>query len=280
MHHGIVMFPTDKAIQPVELARAVEDRGFDSLWFPEHSHIPVSRKTPWGGQENAPPLPEMYWRTHDQFIALAAAAAATATLKLGTGITLVAQRDPIWLAKQVASLDVISGGRFQFGVGYGWNVEEAENHGINFKKRYRIVDEILTAMKLIWTQEEPEFHGEFVDFDPLWAWPKPLQQPHPPIVFGTGTGPLGVAAVVKHATGWMPLRLSGSYADEIKTMHRALEDAGRDPAELELTLFYAKSEPGFLEELEGLGVHRAVFSVPAEGAEVVIPKLDELAALA
>ncbi len=279
MKHGVVIFPTDKAIQPVELALAAEDRGFESLWFPEHSHIPVSRRTPWGGREGAPDLPEEYWRLHDQFVALSAAAAATSTIKLGTGITLVAQRDPFWLAKQVASLDVISGGRFMFGVGFGWNVEEAEDHGINFKKRHRIVDEMLAAMKLIWTEDEPEFHGEFVDFDPLWAWPKPVQKPYPPIVIGTGTGPLGTKAVVAHADGWMPLRLSRTYAEEIATMRKAFTEAGRDPDELEITIFYAKPDSELLAEFRNLGVARAIFSLPPAGRDVVIPKLDELARL-
>jgi len=279
MKHGVVMFPTDTAIQPVELAQVAEDRGFESLWFPEHSHIPTSRKTPWGGRPDAPDLPEQYWRTHDQFVALAAAAAATTSIRLGTGITLVAQRDPFWLAKQVASLDVISQGRFIFGVGFGWNVEEAENHGINFKKRHRIVDEMLTAMKLIWTEDEPEFHGEFVNFDPVWAWPKPMQKPHPPIVFGTGTGPLGTKAVVAHADGWMPLRLSRSYEEEIAAMRSAFRAAGRDADELEITIFYAKPDRNILDEFRNLGVARAIFSLPAAGPEVVIPKLDELARL-
>ncbi len=279
MKHGVVIFPTDKAIQPVELAQAAEDRGFESLWFPEHSHIPASRRTPWGGRKDADDLPEEYWRLHDQFVALSAAAAVTSTIRLGTGITLVAQRDPFWLAKQVASLDVISNGRFIFGVGFGWNVEEAEDHGINFKKRHRIVDEMLSAMKLIWTEDEPEFHGEFVDFDRLWAWPKPVQQPHPPIVFGTGTGPLGTKAVIAHADGWMPLRLSRSYEEEIAAMRKALAAAGRDPEELEITIFYAKPDEDLLSEFRKLGVARVIFSLPPAGREVVIPKLDELARL-
>lgn len=279
MHHGVVIFPTDTAIQPVELGVACEERGFESLWFPEHSHIPTSRRTPWGGRQDAPPLPEEYWRTHDQFVALAAVAAATSSLRLGTGITLVAQRDPIWLAKQVASLDVISNGRVLFGVGFGWNVEEAEHHGVEWKKRHRIVDEKLQAMKRIWSEDEAEFHGEFVDFDPIWSWPKPVQNPHPPIVFGTGTGPLGTAAVVAHADGWMPLRLGQGYAESIGKMRQAFESAGRDPAELEISIFYARPDPESLDELEELGVARAVFSLPPAPATEVIPKLDELTLL-
>ncbi|MBD3646070.1 MAG: TIGR03619 family F420-dependent LLM class oxidoreductase, partial [Pseudomonadales bacterium] len=163
---GVSIFPTDQTIQPVELARAVEERGFDSLFFPEHTHIPTSRKSPWpaGGD-----LPEFYWRTHDPFVALSAAAAATSRIKLGTGICLVIERDPIILAKECASLDVISNGRFILGIGAGWNAEEMENHGASYKHRWKIVREKILAMKEIWTKDEPEFHGDFVDFDPLWS---------------------------------------------------------------------------------------------------------------
>src|SRR4051812_28519058 len=175
MRLGLLMFPTDRGMQPTELAREAEDRGFDSLWFPEHSHIPVSRRTPWGGREGAPPLPEEYRRTHDQFVALGAAAAVTTTLRLGTGITLVAQRDPVWLAKEVASLDFISGGRFLFGIGYGWNHEEMAAHGVDVAHRRAVVRDRILACKALWTQDEAEFHGKYVDFEPSWAWPKPVQ---------------------------------------------------------------------------------------------------------
>lgn len=279
MKYGVVMFPTDKAIQPVDLAVAAEERGFESLWFPEHSHIPVSRQTPWGGVPDADPLPEEYWRTHDQYLALAAASAATTTIRLGTGITLVAQRDPLWLAKQVASLDVLSGGRFIFGVGFGWNVEEAANHGVVFKTRHRRVNEMIEAMKLIWTEDEPEYHGEFVDFDPIWSWPKPVQKPHPPIVFGTGSGPLSTQAIIAHADGWMPLRLSATYAEEIAKMRKALDEAGRDPDELEVSIFYARPKPDFLAEMEEIGAARVIFRLRPEPADLVIPRLDELAEL-
>ncbi|HVA80578.1 MAG TPA: LLM class F420-dependent oxidoreductase, partial [Candidatus Binataceae bacterium] len=169
---GISMFPTDYAIQPVELALAAEARGFESLWFPEHTHIPASRKTPFpGGIE----LPKDYSHTHDPFVALGAAAAVTKKLRLGTGVCLVIERDPIVLAKEIASLDLISGGRVELGIGAGWNVEEMENHGAQFKKRWKIVREKILAMRQIWTQEAAEFHGEFVNFDPIWMFPKPVQ---------------------------------------------------------------------------------------------------------
>ena len=175
MHIGIFMFPTDKSIQPAALARACEERGFESLWFPEHSHIPTSRETPWGGRPELGPLPEEYWRTHDQFVALAAAAAVTEKLRFGTGITLVAQRDPIWLAKEVASLDMISGGRFELGIGYGWCVEEMRNHKLDYKKRREILREYILLMKELWTRDEASFEGEFVKFERSWAWPKPTR---------------------------------------------------------------------------------------------------------
>ena len=171
MDIGVIIFPTDKAIQPMELAKECEDRGFESLWFPEHSHIPTSRETPWGGNPNLGPLPEMYWRTHDQFVALAAAAAVTKKLRLGTGITLVAQRDPIWLAKEVASLDMLSGGRLEFGIGYGWCVEEMRNHGLDYKKRRGILRDNILLMKELWTQDEASYSGGKIDFEKSWSSP-------------------------------------------------------------------------------------------------------------
>jgi probable F420-dependent oxidoreductase len=205
MRIGVLMFPTDLGIQPVELAREAEGRGFDSLWFPEHSHIPVSRRTPWGGREGAPPLPEEYWRTHDQFVALTAAAVATTALRLGTGITLVAQRDPLWLAKEVASLDVVSGGRLLFGIGYGWNHEEMESHGTDIAHRRAVVREKILACKALWTQEEAEFHGTYVNLEPSWAWPKPVQFPHPPIYIGASPTDLHFRHIVEYGDVWMPI---------------------------------------------------------------------------
>ena len=220
MHLGVLIFPTDTTLQPVELARAVEERGFESLWFPEHSHIPVSRVTPWGGRAGAPPLPEHYSRSHDQFVALAAAAAVTTTLKLATGITLVAQRDPLWLAKEVASLDVISGGRVLFGIGYGWNKEEMANHGLRYTDRRAIVRENVLAMKELWTKDEAEFHGEFVDFEPSWSWPKPVQQPHPPVILGGDAGPKTMRDIVEFCDGWMPIAGRHSFRDKAADLRR------------------------------------------------------------
>ena len=185
MKFGVTMFPTDYAIGPAELAGAVEEHGFESLFFPEHTHIPTSRRTPWpGGAE----LPREYSRTLDPFVALSAAATATERLRIGTGICLVVERDPITLAQEVASLDFISGGRFLFGIGGGWNLEEMENHGTDPAQRWKLLRERVLAMKAIWAEDEAEFHGRFVNFDPIWSWPKPVQEPHPPILVG-GSGP-------------------------------------------------------------------------------------------
>src|SRR5881296_3520479 len=181
MHYGVVMFPTEYAMAPDELARALEERGFESVWFPEHTHIPASRRSPWpGGGE----LPRDYWSSYDPFVALMAAGAATRRLRLGTGICLVIERDPITMAKEVASLDHISRGRVLFGIGGGWNAEEMANHGTDFGVRWQILRERITAMKEIWTQDEAEFHGKYVNFDPMWSYPKPVQKPYPPILMG------------------------------------------------------------------------------------------------
>src|SRR5438552_2189646 len=195
MHFGVVMFPTDYAMRVDDLARAVEARGFESLWFPEHTHIPVSRRSPWPG---GPTLPKEYWHTHDLFVALATAAAVTTTLKVGSGICLLVERDPITTAKEVASLDFLSRGRVLFGIGGGWNAEEMEDHGTDFKQRWRVLRERVLAMKRIWTEDEAAFEGDFVRFEPLWSWPKPVQKPHPPILLG-GHGPRAPARGVGRA---------------------------------------------------------------------------------
>ena len=279
MQIGVFIFPTDTTLQPVALARAVEERGFESLWFPEHSHIPVSRTTPWGGREGAPPLPEMYWRTHDQFVALGAAAAVTGTLKLGTGITLVAQRDPIWLAKQVASLDTISGGRVLFGVGYGWNKEEMAHHGVPYTRRRAMLREYVLAMRRIWTEDEAAFSGEHVSFEASWSWPKPVQKPHPPIVMGGDAGPKTFRDIAEFCDGWMPLGGRHRVRGKLDELHQALEAAGRDPDSIELGVFGAPADPAKLEALAELGVRRAVLSVPPEGPDEVLATLDAHARL-
>jgi probable F420-dependent oxidoreductase len=274
---GVNIFPTDKTIEPGVLARAVEERGFDSLWFPEHSHIPVSRVTPWGGQEGAPPLPEMYWRTFDQFVALMAAAAATSTLKVGSGITLVAQRDPIWLAKQVASVDRLSGGRMMFGIGYGWNKEEMAQHGVEYSDRRAILREKILMMKALWTDEEAAYSGDLLTLEPSWAWPKPTQKPNPPIFMGGGAGPKTFAHIMEFCDGWMPLYGRHPITDKIDDMRRAASVAGRDPATVEIGVFSAPRDMAELEEMAAAGVSRAVFGLPPVAEHIVIEKLDEYA---
>ena len=279
MDFGVYMFPTDYAMRPDDFARAAEDRGFESVWFPEHTHIPASRQSPWPGGGD---LPREYWHSYDPFVALTAAAAATTTLKLGTGICLVVERDPIITAKEVASVDRISNGRFIFGIGGGWNAEEMGNHGTNFRRRWRVLRENILAMKEIWTQEEPEFHGEYVDFDKIWSYPKPVQQPHPPILMG-GDGPTTFDRVVEFADGWMPI---GGRADtgvtldqKIAILRERLAEAGRDPYSAPVTIFGAQPNSDTVSRMEQYGVSRVLLTVPAEGPETVLPLLDDLAKL-
>lgn len=278
MHVGVEIFPTDQTIDPVELAREVEARGFESLWFPEHSHIPTRRATPWGGREGAPPLPEFYWRTHDPFVALGACAAVTTTLKLATGICLVAQRDPIHTAKQVASVDRISGGRFLFGIGYGWNKEEMAQHGTAYGERRAILRENILAMKALWTQDEASFDGDHVTIESSWSWPKPTQQPHPPIILGGDAGPRTAADIAEFCDGWMPIggRHALSKWDEVRT---ACDKIGRDPASIQLGLFGAPPDAAKLSELSERGVHRAVLGLPQGPRDEVLASLDALAPL-
>ena len=279
MHLGVLIFATDKTLQPVELARAVEERGFESLWLPEHSHIPVSRTTPWGGREGAPPLPEHYWRTHDQFVALAAAAAVTTTLKLATGITLVAQRDPLWLAKEVASLDVISGGRVLFGIGYGWNKEEMANHGLRYTDRRALIRESVLAMKELWTKDEAEFHGEFINFEKSWSWPKPVQKPHPPVILGGDAGPKTMRDIVDFCDGWMPIAGRHSFRDKVGQLRQMAEDSGRDPDSIELALFQAPPKAEVIESLADSGIARAVLALPQGSPGEVLDALDSFVPL-
>lgn len=279
MHHGVYIFPTDQTIQPAHLAVELEARGFESVWFPEHSHIPINRTTPWGGRAGAPPLPEYYWRTHDQFVALTAAAAVTKQLKVGTGITLVAQRDPLWLAKQVASLDVISGGRFLFGVGYGWNKEEMAHHGVEYGERRAMLREKVLAMKELWTQQEASFEGDHVTFSPSWSWPKPIQRPHPPVIMGGAPGPKTFAHIVEFCNGWMPFYGRYDIVERLGELRSVAEAAGRDPYSIELTIFGAPKNAQALEELRAAGAARVLYGLPQGNADEVMRRLDELAEL-
>jgi probable F420-dependent oxidoreductase len=276
MKLGILMFATDYAIRPDELARACEERGFESVWFPEHTHIPASRRSPWpvGGE-----LPRDYWHTYDLFVSLMAAAAATRTIKLGSGICLVIERDPLVLAKAVASVDQLSGGRLLFGIGGGWNAEEMAHHGTLFQRRWKVLRERIEAMKLIWTQEAAEYHGEFVNFDPLWSHPKPLQQPHPPILLGT-LSTQGLQRVVRYCDGWIPgLIPPNDLAVAIRTLHTLAEQAGRTSRDLPVSIFGVPGEETTLRQYQELGVERAVLAAPSEGREHVLPLLDRYAAL-
>lgn len=275
MKYGVFIFPTDTSIRPDELAREVEARGFESLWFPEHSHIPASRNTPWGGREGAPPLPDHYWHTQDLFVSLAYAAAVTERIKLGTGITLVAQRDPIWTAKEVASLDHLSGGRVVFGIGYGWNREEMAHHGVAYTKRRELLREKVLMMKALWTRDEASFDGELMSLEPSWAWPKPAQDPHPPIYLGAAIGPRTLGDITEFCDGWIPLAGRHDIAGQIDRVRQAVADAGRDADAFEISAHGAKVE--HLETLEAAGVDRAVFTLPPLGPDICLPKLDEWA---
>jgi probable F420-dependent oxidoreductase len=279
MKYGIAMFPADYAIQADELARELEGRGFESIWLPEHTHIPASRKSPWPG---GPKLPREYWHSLDPFVALGAAAAVTKTLKLGTGICLVIERDTITLAKEVASLDHLSRGRVLFGIGGGWNAEEMEHHGTPFGERWKILRERIGAMKAIWTKDEAEFHGKYVNFDPMWSYPKPVQKPYPPILMG-GAGPHARQRAVDFDGHWIPIggrAYSEPIAESMADFRSRAEKAGRDPATLTVTLFGVTPDEAKLAALRDAGVTRAVFFVPPAPGHVVLPLLDQYAALA
>ena len=279
MKYGVAMFPTDYAIPTEDLARELEARGFESIWLPEHTHIPVSRKSPWPGGPN---LPREYWHTLDPFVALGAAAAVTRTLKLGTGICLVIERDPILLAKEVASLDHLSRGRVLFGIGGGWNAEEMEHHGTPFAERWKILRERISAMKAIWTQEEAEFHGKYVNFDRLWSFPKPVQKPYPPILMG-GAGPHARQRAVDFDGHWIPIggrAYSEAIAESMADFRARAEKAGRDPATLTVSMFGVAPDESRLAALRDAGVTRAVFFVPSAASPIVLPLLDQYAAVA
>jgi probable F420-dependent oxidoreductase len=274
MHYGIVMFPTHYAIRPDDLARAVEQRGFESLWVPEHTHIPASRRSPWPGGGD---LPKEYWHSYDPFVALSMAAAATTRIKLGTGICLVIERDPITLAKEVASLDHLSKGRVLFGIGGGWNAEEMENHGTAFKSRWRVLRERVKAMKVIWTEEEATYRGDFVNFERIWSHPKPVQKPHPPILMG-GDGPTTFDRVVEFCDGWMPIAgRMGNAVEKIAALQKRAKETGR--GSIPVTAFMPKPDRVALDPLEAAGVERVVLGLPSESSDKVLPLLDRYAQL-
>lgn len=276
MDIGIFMFPTGDAMRPDDLGAEVEARGFESLWFPEHTHIPTSRRSPFpGGGE----LPPEYSRSHDPFVALTAAAMSTKKIRLGTGICLIIERDTITTAKAVASLDVLSNGRFVFGIGGGWNREEMEHHGTDYTTRFAKLEEQVAAFKTIWTEDEAEFHGSHVDFDPIWSWPKPEQKPHPPIVLGGGTR-YTRQRVVDHCDGWMPIgRDDEAVLRGIDDLRHRAERAGRAMDTISINVFGATPNREVLDRYAEAGVGRAVLLARPEGRDLVLPRLDRYATL-
>ena len=278
MRIGAAMFFTDYSMAPTELARALQDRGFESLFVPEHSHIPLTRKSPFprGGE-----MPKKYYDVMDPFVVLGAAAAVTKTLRLGTGICLIAQRDPIQTAKLVASIDQVSAGRFLFGVGNGWNEDEMANHGTAFASRHRLARERVEAMKVIWTETKAAYHGEFVNFDPMMAWPKPVQKPHPPIIVG-GAFPHGARRALRYGNGWMPHRARPEYADVQALLPRFREmarQAGRDLASVPITIWGTTENLDLLKRDRDDGVSRTVVSLESGKADTILPELDRWATL-
>jgi len=277
MRVGVSYFPTDYGIDIRELARAAEERGFDSLFLPEHTHIPKSRRTPFPGGGD---LPKAYSHTHDPFVALSFAAAATKKILLGTGICLIPQRDPIVTAKCVASLDQLSNGRFVFGIGGGWNVDEMENHGARYETRFKLMRERILAMKALWTEEEAAFHGEMVNFDAVWLYPKPMQQPHPPILLG-GSSDYTLKRVVEFCNGWFPIARPGFKPKEaIGRLRRVASAAGRDFSTLTISVFGAPADNAALTEYRDAGIHRAVLPIPDLTRDEIMGLLDKYSPLA
>jgi len=274
MQLGVTLHSTDESMSPVELAREAEARGFYSLYVPEHTHIPTSRRTPapTGTEE----LGREYLRSLDPYVALAAAASVTRTIRLGTGIGLVAQHDPITFAKQLATLDLLSGGRLVLGIGFGWNHEEMENHGIDVTRRRARVREHMLAMQALWSQEVAEFHGEYVHFSPSWQWPKPLQQPRPRVLIGGGAGPKLFAHIAEYADGWIPIGGAG-IGRALRDLQDAMENAGRDPASLHLVPMGVFPDAGKLDHYRSLGVTEAVLRLPSASRDEILPILDDYA---
>ncbi len=272
MRVGLFYFPTDYGIDIRELARATEERGFESLLLPEHTHIPTSRRTPFpGGGE----LPKAYSHTHDPFVALSFAAAVTTKILLGTGICLVPQRDPIVTAKCVASLDQLSKGRFLFGIGGGWNVDEMENHGARYETRFKLMRERILAMKALWTQDEAAFHGEMVNFDPVWSYPKPAQRPHPPILLG-GDSEHTLKRVVEFCDGWLPIARPGFNAKQaVAQLRQAASAAQRDFSTLSISVFGAPADQAVLAQYRELGIQRALLAIPDLTRDEILGVLDK-----
>jgi probable F420-dependent oxidoreductase len=277
MDLGVCYFPTDYGIDMSELGRALEDRGFKSLYLPEHTHIPLSRRTPFpGGGE----LPKRYSHTHDPFVALSFAAAVTRKLKLGTGILLVPQHEPIVTAKAIASLDQLSGGRFVFGIGGGWNVDEMENHGATHANRFKIMREHVLAMKALWTEEKAAYHGEFVKFDPVWSWPKPKQKPNPPILLGGETDHT-LRRIIEYCDGWIPRpgRDGWEPKSAVERLDKAAKAAGRDPKSLQIVVFRAPTDAEELKPYRDTRIDSVLFDLPDVSRDEMLSLLDKYAKL-
>jgi len=276
MDIGLLAFPSDLTMGPAELAVAAEQRGFESVFYPEHSHLPVD-SGPWPG---GPVVPTHYAHTLDLFTALGAAAAVTSTIKLGSGICLVPQHDAIWLAKQVASIDHLSGGRFVFGIGFGWNKPELAAHGVVFADRRERTREHVAAMKALWSPDElVSFSGRWTSFGPARVNPKPPQQPNPPILIAAGAGPKLRAAVAEYADGWAPIQGRNEIIDELPALRAAWAEAGRDPAALQVTVFGADPDPANLERLAEAGVQRVGLGLPVAGPDRMLAAMDGYASL-
>jgi probable F420-dependent oxidoreductase len=274
MKFGIAFHTTDLAMSPIELAREAEARALDSIYLPEHTHIPVSRRTPAPGGEAE--LPDLYRRTYDPYIALAAAASVTTTIRLGTGIALPAQHDAIALAKTIATLDLISGGRFTWGIGFGWNQEEIENHGVAFAERRAVVRETVSAARALWSADVAAFEGEHVSFEASWQWPKPVQRKGPPVLLGSGAGPKAFAAIAEYADGWMPIGGAGVRA-ALPELQRAMEEKGRDPASLAIVPLGVLPSAEKIDYYVTIGCSEIAFRVPSAARSEAMRVLDEIA---
>ena len=272
MKFGTMLYSTDYAMRPDEFAAACEERGFESVWYPEHTHIPAERRSPFPGGGD---LPQDYWHIYDPFVGLMAAAGATKTIKLGTGVCLITERDPIVTAKEVASLDRLSNGRFLFGIGAGWNAEEMENHGTQFEQRWKVLEERLEAMKACWTQDDSEYHGDFVDFGPIWSWPKPVQKPHPPIIMGAASS-WGRERVARYCDGWVPLPAQmENIESDIADLDQRLQNHGRQLSDIEISFFWAPEDADELKRYRDLGVNRAILACPAAPNDDTLKTLDQ-----
>ncbi len=277
---GITLFPTSRTMAPARIASEVEDRGFESLWLPEHSHIPASRLSPWpGARPGAEELPDYYWHINDQIVSLSMAAAVTTSLRLGTAVTLIPQHDPIWLAKQVATLDHLSGGRVELGVGFAWNREQCEAHGVPFAARRELTEDHVGVMRALWSQDTASYSGGLRSLEPSWAQPKPAQAGGPPIILGGGWGPKLMAHLCRWADGWMPISARPSLRERLDVMYRAAEEHGRDPATLTVTVMGAVEDPAGLANLGEEGVDRAVLTIWTEDSDEILRELDRFAAI-